>query len=217
MKIPSIFRNNKWPSCNYPKTTSFGATTGEDIFKTVNSVFFDSVIDGVQTPNSFFTNSSETTSFSTDSEEFDGASLEVVVRSVRSERLFYEPDDTSSIVAKAKDGGFRLEESVVMSMESEDPYGDFKRSIEEMVESHRIQDWDCLEELLGWYLKVNGKKNHGFIVEAFVDVLVGIAESAANYSDSSTTFISAVSSFSHSSSVNGGNHEIQEDPKFLIS
>ncbi|WCJ19121.1 Transcription repressor OFP13 [Euphorbia peplus] len=255
MKIPSFFKTKdhhhhhhhrqKWSSCNYPKTNSFrttaGAGAGEDIFKTVNSVFFDSTTYDVETPNSIFTNSSENTSFSTESEEFDGESLEVVVRNVRSERLFYDPDDTSSILGKTK-LDIPIEESVVMTMESEDPYGDFRRSIEEMVECHNIKDWDCLEELLGWYLKVNGKKNHGFIVEAFVDVLVGIAESAAypchnarlihartgkapvdninadqiaascsNYSDSTATFSTALSSFSFSS-VNGGkDHEIQED------
>jgi uncharacterized protein (TIGR01568 family) len=94
-------------------------------------------------------------------------------------------------------------------MESEDPYVDFRRSMEEMVESHGLKDWDCLEELLGWYLKVNGKKNHGYIVGAFVDLLVGIA--AASCSDS-TSFSSAVSSFSPSSPLCSlkGHNEIDE-------
>ncbi|KAI3941436.1 hypothetical protein MKW92_025187, partial [Papaver armeniacum] len=50
-----------------------------------------------------------------------------------------------------------------MVMDSEDPYVDFRTSMEEMVESRGLKDWDCLEELLSWYLKVNGKKNHGYI------------------------------------------------------
>ncbi|KAJ6325679.1 hypothetical protein OIU76_012709 [Salix suchowensis] len=145
MKIPAIFKGKetkhpwqKWPSCKHPKTLSFRA--GDDVIKTVNSVFFDPS-EGVETPESWFTDSSETTSFSAESEDYDGESLEVVVRGARSER-----------------------------------------SMEEMVESHGLKDWDCLKELLGWYLKVNGKKNHGYIVGAFVDLLVGIA--AAPSSDS---------------------------------
>jgi uncharacterized protein (TIGR01568 family) len=82
--------------------------------------------------------------------------------------------------------------------------------MEEMVESHGLKDWDCLVELLGWYLKVNGKKNHGYIVGAFVDLLVGIA--AASCSDS-TSFSSAVSSFSPSSPLCSlkGQNEIDEE------
>ena len=213
MKIPTLFKIKetkqswqKWPSCKHPKTLSFRG--GDDVIKTVNSVFFDPS-ERVETPESWFTNSSETTSFSTESEGFDGESLEVVVRGVRSERLFFEPGETNSILEEAKTGGFPFKESVVLAMESEDPYVDFRRSMEEMVESHGLKDWDCLEELLGWYLKVNGKKNHGYIVGAFVDLLVGIA--AASCSDS-TSFSSAVSSFSPSSPLCSlkGHNEIDE-------
>ncbi|KAJ4826832.1 hypothetical protein Tsubulata_023651 [Turnera subulata] len=210
--IPSLFKTKletrqqqpwqKWPSCKQPKTLSFRAAAGggDEIFKTVNSVFFDSVAEGeVETPESWFTNSSETASLSTESEDFDGESLEIVVRGVmRSERLFFEPGgDTSSILEEAKPDGFPFKESVVLAMESEDPYVDFRRSMEEMVESHGLKDWDCLEELLSWYLKVNGKKNHGYIVGAFVDLLVKMA--ATSYSADSTSFSSAVSSFASSS------------------
>lgn len=91
--------------------------------------------------------------------------------------------------------------------------------MEEMVESHGLKDWECLEELLGWYLRVNGKKNHGFIVGAFIDLLVGLASSSPSSSSSSscshdehstTSFSSAVSSFSSpissSSSSSKSNH-----------
>jgi uncharacterized protein (TIGR01568 family) len=191
MKIPTLFRGKetehtwqKWPSCKHPKTLSFRA--GDDVIKTVNSVFFDPS-EGVETPESWFTDSSETTSFSTESEDYDGESLEVVVRGVRSERLFFEPGDTNSILEEAKTGGFPFKESVELEMESEDPYVDFRRSMEEMVESHGLKDWDCLEELLGWYLKVNGKKNHGYIVGAFVDLLCGIAAAPCSDSTSSSS------------------------------
>lgn len=233
MKLPSLFKNKEtkqqqqpwqWPLCNYnPKTLSFRA--GDDnMFKTVNSVFFD----GVETPESaWFTNSSESASYSTESDEccFEGESLEMVVRGVRSsERLFFEPGDTSSILEKVKDGGddgaggLPFKESVMLAMDSADPYVDFRRSMEEMVESHGLKDWECLEELLGWYLRVNGKKNHGFIVGAFVDLLVGLAASNSSSADS-TSYSSAVSSFSCSPlcSSSDGQNEIDEVEKMEMS
>ncbi|KAL3523668.1 hypothetical protein ACH5RR_016502 [Cinchona calisaya] len=207
MKLPSIFKNNKetnqhpftrqWPSCKQPKTLSFRAD--DNIFKTVNSIYFDPL-----------DNSSE-------SEENSGEeSLEMIVRGVvgSSERLFFEPGGiTSSILKESAKSSttcscddheiFPLKESVVLAMESEDPYLDFKKSMEEMVETNGLKDWESLEELLGWYLKMNGKMNHGFIVGAFVDLLVGLASSSNSAScedHESSSFLSAASSSSSFSS-----------------
>ncbi|XWS56880.1 hypothetical protein CRYUN_Cryun09bG0123600 [Craigia yunnanensis] len=219
MKLPALFKNKEltrqlwqWPSCKHPKTLSFRA--GDDVFKTVNSMFFDPN-DGVETPESWFTNSSESASFSTMSDQgFDGESLEMVVRGVRSERLFFEPGDTSSILEEAKAGGFPFKESVVLAMESDDPYVDFRRSMEEMVETHGLKDWECLEELLGWYLKVNGKNNYGFIIGAFIDLLEAITATSSD----STSYSSAVSSFPSSPlcSTEGDNHEIEEEENIVL-
>ncbi|BAT93733.1 hypothetical protein LR48_Vigan02g250300 [Vigna angularis] len=190
------------PSCGHSKTLSFRGAADDDIFKTVNSVFFDPSESVIETPKSWFTTSSESASISTESEDYyccDGESLEMLVRGVRSERLFFEPGDTSSILEKAKASGFPFKESVVLAMESEDPYEDFKRSMEEMVESHGVRDWEGLEELLTWYLKVNGRNNHGFIVGAFVDLLFSLAASNdSNSCSDSTAYSSAISSFASS-------------------
>ncbi|KAK7280519.1 hypothetical protein RJT34_25583 [Clitoria ternatea] len=232
LKLPSLFKTpttttrkqSSWqqlmPSCGHQKTLSFRGG-GDDIFKTVNSVFFDPSESTIETPKSWFTTSSESAaSISTESEDYcycDGESLEVLVRGLRSERLFFEPGDTSSILEKAKASGFPFKESVVLAMESEDPYEDFRRSMEEMVESHGVRDWEGLEELLSWYLKVNGKKNHGFIVGAFVDLLISMATSSnsnsCNSDSNTTTYSSAVSSFASSPLcrlTEGQNHEIVE-------
>jgi uncharacterized protein (TIGR01568 family) len=89
---------------------------------------------------------------------------------------------------EAKAGGeFPFKESVVLSMESRDPYLDFKKSMEEMVEAHGLTDWEGLEELLSCYLKVNGKSNHGYIIGAFVDLLVGLAIASSSSSSSTIT------------------------------
>lgn len=182
------------------------------MFKTVNSVFFDPSESTNETPKSWFTTSSESASISTESEEYyhcEGESLEMLVRGVRSERLFFEPGDTSSILEKAKVSGFPFKESVVLAMDSDDPYEDFKRSMQEMVESHGVKDWEGLEELLSWYLRVNGRNNHGFIVGAFVDLLFTLATSSSNSCSDSTSYSSAVSSFA-SSPLSRQNHEIVE-------
>ncbi|XP_030481807.2 transcription repressor OFP15 [Cannabis sativa] len=122
-----------------------------------------------------------------------GDPVEAVIEGLRStdeSRLFFEPGEansTASILEESissvdnNNNIKRLEkvipykESVALSMESRNPYLDFKQSMEEMVEAHGLKGWESLEELLSWYLKMNGKDNHGFIVGAFVDLLVGIA------------------------------------------
>ncbi|XP_043691577.1 transcription repressor OFP13-like [Telopea speciosissima] len=176
-----------WPSCKQPKTLSFRAD--DNMFKTVNSVYIDAG-EVVTTPESWFTNSSESASFSTVSEESGGEWVETMIRGLRSERLFFEPGgESNSILEEANKvgGGFPFKESLVLAMDSKDPYVDFRTSMEEMVEAHGLKDWECLEELLSWYLRVNGKKAHGFIVGAFVDLLVGLAAADLDVDASSSS------------------------------
>ncbi|RLM68864.1 hypothetical protein C2845_PM17G02160 [Panicum miliaceum] len=70
-----------------------------------------------------------------------------------------------------------VEESVAVALDSEDPFRDFRTSMEEMVAAHGLRDWAQLQEMLLWYLRINGKHNHALIVGAFVDLLVGLATS----------------------------------------
>ncbi|KAJ0704805.1 putative transcription factor OFP family [Helianthus annuus] len=194
--IPSMFLLNKhiwlWPSCNtHPKTLSFRATTHHFINPNNNNnnplvpLELDPEVDFKTLGCSYFTNSSEyySPSISTESD-----SVESIVRGARShERLFFEPDSTSCSILEGKGsgrqcssensengGGLPYKESVAVVMETEDPYDDFKKSMKEMVEIHELKDWDCLEELLGWYLRMNDEDNHEFIVGAFFDLLAGI-------------------------------------------
>ncbi|KAJ1270912.1 hypothetical protein BS78_06G087100 [Paspalum vaginatum] len=64
--------------------------------------------------------------------------------------------------------------AVVVTVESNDPYGDFRASMAEMVAAHGLRDWEALEELLAWYLKLNAKGVHADIVGAFIDLLVSM-------------------------------------------
>ena len=209
MKLPSLLKNTEvksssswpWPSCHQPKTLSFRANN--DIFETINSAYLDATTMDVmlESSESFFTVSPESASFSTNASENssrrEDSSIETVIRGLRSDRLFFEPDETSSIL-EAKAETLPFKDSVVLSMESRDPYVDFRKSMEEMVEAHGVKDWEGLEELLCWYLRVNGKSNHGYIVGAFVDLLVSLALSSASSSSSSYSPSSPLSFYSSS-------------------
>ncbi|KAL2554225.1 Transcription repressor OFP13 [Forsythia ovata] len=179
-----------WPTCvNNPKTLSFRAKNNE-IFKTMNSTYLDktTIDEFLGTPDSVFsiTNSfDESFSYATENGE---PGIETVIRDLRSDRLFFEPGETSSILEEAKtDDSFPYKESTVMAMESRDPCVDFRLSMEEMVEAYGLKNWECLEELLTCYLRVNSKKNHGYIVGAFIDLLVQLEFVASNSSSSSST------------------------------
>ncbi|KAG7554120.1 Ovate protein family C-terminal [Arabidopsis suecica] len=252
MKLSSLFKGGAGgllavPLCYNAKTLSF--RVGDDMIKTVNSVFFDHNHNNnhnnggdlleAETPESWFTNSSETASHSTESDQdLDAESLEMVVRGVvRSERLFFDPGVTSSIleeiddksksksketVAVGGDRGTPIEEiSVAVAMESEDPYGDFRRSMEEMVTSHGelAKDWESLESMLAWYLRMNGRKSHGVIVSAFVDLLSGLSDSGAGITSASVSdsarYSTAVSSLPSSPvySLSQGQTEIEEEER----
>ncbi|RCV37114.1 hypothetical protein SETIT_8G037200v2 [Setaria italica] len=80
-----------------------------------------------------------------------------------------------------------VEESVAVALDSEDPFGDFRASMEEMVSAHGLRDWPALQEMLLWYLRINGKHNHALIVGAFVDLLVGLATGSSAAAATTTT------------------------------
>ncbi|KAI3471771.1 hypothetical protein Pfo_028424 [Paulownia fortunei] len=196
-----------WPACvNNPKTLSFRANINGNIYKTMNSAYLDdkNTTEFAETPDSFFSirEHHHEESFSCASEicEQPNNDETAVVRGLRSDRLFFEPGETSSILEEAKAYGFPYKESVaIMAMDSRDPFLDFRVSMEEMVEAHGLKDWECLEELLTCYLRVNGKSNHGYIVGAFVDLLLHLALASASSNDTSST--SAIDEHCSSSST----------------
>ncbi|KAG2576089.1 transcription repressor OFP13-like [Panicum virgatum] len=151
--------------------------------KTINSCF---------SPNSL----ASIDSFSSMASSDAAAEAEAVIRAVRSDRLLFEPEEASSfkpIIIKdtttmtmskqqAAFGG-----ATAMSVESQNPYRDFRESMEAMVISQGgVRDWCWLEEMLGWYLRANGKSTHELIVGAFVDLLVALS-TATSPTDSSSS------------------------------
>ncbi|KAJ6405643.1 hypothetical protein OIU84_013574 [Salix udensis] len=74
-----------------------------------------------------------------------------------------------------------VKDSTAVSTYSEDPYMDFRRSMQEMVDARDLVDakanWEYLHELLSCYLSLNPKSTHKFIVGAFADLLVSLSVS----------------------------------------
>ncbi|KAK4345819.1 hypothetical protein RND71_035995 [Anisodus tanguticus] len=127
--------------------------------------------------------------------------VEAVIEGLKKEkqRLFFEPGEkTSSIleVSSSKNNnsdGLEFlsfnDSCVITTMDSMDPFEDFKKSMEEMVEANQeIKDCEkFLEELLSWYLKVNEKSNHHYIIGAFYDLLISHSNSSSSTSATTTT------------------------------
>ncbi|XP_042051367.1 transcription repressor OFP14-like, partial [Salvia splendens] len=98
-----------------------------------------------------------------------------------SSRITDEPfSSVSSSSTAAADGALAPEDFIALMTYSPDPYDDFRRSMQEMVEvrmeHNRNVDWKFLEELLFCYLDLNNKKSYRFILRAFVDVIVLLRE-----------------------------------------
>lgn len=90
------------------------------------------------------------------------------------------PNHDSSIVFTNFNHVKLLGDSIVVLRHSPSPYGDFRRSMQEMVEA-RLQDlttidWDFLEKILFCYMGLNDKKSYKFILRAFVDLVVGLRQ-----------------------------------------
>ncbi|KAI0531090.1 hypothetical protein KFK09_000642 [Dendrobium nobile] len=129
---------------------------------------------------------------------------EIVMRGLSSDRLFFESGGTSSLLVETEGKDACRETTpafdcgVAVAVDSTDPLGDFRVSMEEMVEAHGVLiDWAWMQEMLGWFLRANGKGNHGFIISAFLDLVVSLASSS---SFSSSPFESCPLSCSSSSS-----------------
>uniref|UniRef100_A0A1D1XZL7 Transcription repressor n=1 Tax=Anthurium amnicola TaxID=1678845 RepID=A0A1D1XZL7_9ARAE len=62
---------------------------------------------------------------------------------------------------------------------SKDPYEDFRRSMQEMVESRHVDprgplDWDFMEELLFCFLELNHRDVHKHVLAAFIDLAAAL-------------------------------------------
>ncbi|XP_031095213.1 transcription repressor OFP15-like [Ipomoea triloba] len=232
MKLPFLFRTSEawppWPSCGFignPKTLSFRADSDSNaMLKTLNSAY---LVDECSVCCGEFPPPPPPPPPQAAAESFGdgGECVENVIRRLRSsERLFFEPGGARSsklleeeepprTVAGGGGESFVFKESVEMEIASRNPFADFRRSMAEMVEAHGggfPHDWKFLEELLACYLRLNGKTSHGYIVGAFVDLLVELFmdQSLAN-EESDTINVPSSSSSSSTSSINTFNSHCQ--------
>ncbi|KAK9145961.1 hypothetical protein Sjap_005864 [Stephania japonica] len=87
-------------------------------------------------------------------------------------------DDDNDEIQRMNMSSHRREKSAVtLAVASENPYQDFKESMEEMVRAHEIKSWNGLHELLRCYLTLNDRANHQTILLAFVDLLINLVAS----------------------------------------
>jgi len=73
--------------------------------------------------------------------------------------------------AKSSDGGGgRLDGTVAVVKQSDDPLSDFRRSMVNMIVENRIATGDELRELLRHFLALNAPHHHDAILRAFTEV-----------------------------------------------
>ncbi|KAK4725188.1 hypothetical protein R3W88_027967 [Solanum pinnatisectum] len=192
MKLSSLFKKQKktsfspllcpLPHCGNSKTLSFRVENNHNIFNSqrfynnVDDDMVDKVIEGLTIEKGrFFFEAGEKTS----------SILEVLSSSTLSKSTNNNSNGVEYLPFN--------ESCVIKLSSSKDPYGSFKKSMVKMVEANQgIKDWDeFLEETLAWYLEVNEKKIHKYIIGAFCDLWI-------SYSFTSTT--NTPNSFSFSSS-----------------
>ena len=89
---------------------------------------------------------------------------------------------------------FLVNESVKIPKYSLDPYVDFRRSMQEMVDARNLNDftteWEYLHELLLCYLTLNPKNTHKYIIQAFSDLVICILSSSSSSSSSAANHCS---------------------------
>ncbi|CAO2205425.1 unnamed protein product [Urochloa humidicola] len=189
----------QWTSCGLqPRTLSFRQEQEEEedndrhmaMMKQQTAHYYKRTMNSAYSVDSCFSSNSALPSLDSFSTASD-AEAEAVFRAVCSDRLLFEPNNNKLII-KDKDTIISTSKSkaaataafgggMAMSVDSQNPYRDFRESMEAMVMSQQqgeVKDWCWLEEMLGWYLRANGKSTHGVIIGAFVDLLVALSTTA---------------------------------------
>ncbi|OMO83170.1 hypothetical protein COLO4_22648 [Corchorus olitorius] len=148
MKLPSICKKPKakgsWKLSLFKHIKAISSITKPKSLKNSNSVLSDTskFITMLQLDSSWSSISQSrryclSSSMPTESEEV----LEMANKAVRSNRLFFEPGNTNSILEAAK---FPFKDCVALALETWDPYMDFRISMEEIVEACQLKDQEHL-------------------------------------------------------------------------
>ncbi|XP_021762727.1 transcription repressor OFP12-like [Chenopodium quinoa] len=126
--------------------------------------------------------------------------------SLSSSTLFSSPVGEEAEESSSSSPAARVAGGVPVHTYSPNPYVDFRRSMQEMVESRDLGNleikevWEYLQELLLSYLSLNPKNTHKYIVGAFTDLVVNLMSTPTNHTTNHPSSSSSSSSFSS----NGG-------------
>uniref|UniRef100_A0A5B7CAK6 Transcription repressor n=1 Tax=Davidia involucrata TaxID=16924 RepID=A0A5B7CAK6_DAVIN len=163
-------------------------TTTSILIKNFNSLY-DHTFDS--TSNSKFLSHSSSDDLSSSESDTETTTPDFATVFASQRFFFSSPGRSNSIIESSSSSpspspsqGKLLESDAVVDggiaipTYSPDPYKDFRRSMQEMVEARDLIDvranWDYLHELLLCYLALNPKSTHKFIVGAFADLLVSL-------------------------------------------
>ncbi|XP_004292573.1 PREDICTED: transcription repressor OFP12-like [Fragaria vesca subsp. vesca] len=179
-----------------PTTTSTVSTamSSSTVIKNFNSLYDGdhAFFDSATTSSSIKSSDLSTTETENDTDTTAAADFATVFASQRF--FFSSPGRSNSIVDQSSSSSSSSDlhapfkhNSVAVPTYSPDPYLDFRRSMQEMVEAreHQTEDesvkvksnWEFLHELLLCYLALNPKSTHKFIIGAFSDLLVSLLPS----------------------------------------
>ncbi|XP_073119553.1 uncharacterized protein [Henckelia pumila] len=97
-----------------------------------------------------------------------------------SQRFFFSTPGSSNSIFEQVPRTLIVSGGVAVQKYSPDPYADFRKSMQEMVEAQKLKmdvesSWEFLHELLCCYFTLNPKHTHKFIVDAFADIVLSLA------------------------------------------
>jgi uncharacterized protein (TIGR01568 family) len=167
------------PICDSAPSTSASSSSSSNsiLFKNFNSLYDLHPSDDSETLNPA-TSPSPT---ATTSDDDVGPKDDDLCSAIASRRFFPAcPGRSKSIIDSAAVAVYGIGSGVAVPTYSPDPYNDFKRSMEEMVEALGLDKrahWARLHELLLCYLALNSKQTHKYIISAFADLLLGLTGS----------------------------------------
>ncbi|CAK9150867.1 unnamed protein product [Ilex paraguariensis] len=138
---------------------------------------------------------SSTDDFFTSSDYSDPENLPDITTVFASQRFFFSSPGRSNSIVESRESATESDPvvngGVAVHTFSPDPYCDFRRSMQEMVEAHQLTDvktdWDLLHKLLSSYLTLNPKHTHKIIVRAFADLVISLIMSSTTTNSSRKT------------------------------
>jgi uncharacterized protein (TIGR01568 family) len=167
------------PISDSAPSTSASSSSNSILFKNFNSIYDLHPSDDSETLNPATSHSPSPTATTSDDEV--SPKDDDLCSAIASRRLLPAcPGRSKSIVDSAAVSVYGIGSGVAVPTYSPDPYNDFKRSMEEMVEALGLDKrvhWARLHELLLCYLALNSKQTHKYIRSAFADLLLGLTGS----------------------------------------